>query len=98
MDQDKLLEGIIIGIFGGLFSGIGIWLLDRLGKLRDFTKDENSIVTFLTKHINETDFIFNTTYRISSEVNLTESRVNEICSRSTKIRRNQKNKETWTIR
>ena len=77
---------------------MGIWGLDKVLKRRNSKGDEEEIINFLTEKIHDTDKSFISTHRIASEVNLTESRVNEVCSKSDKIRRNQKERETWTLR
>jgi len=41
---------------------------------------------------------FRNTYRIASEVNLTEDRVRYICSNSKEIKRNEKKDEVWSLR
>lgn len=98
MDSSKVWEGIIIGFFGGLFAGLGIWLLDRIREKVNFSIDEAQIIKFLKSTLNETDKSFRTTHRIASEVNRTEARVREVCSNSKKIRRNQLAEEIWTLR
>lgn len=53
--MDKILQGIVIGVFGGLFSGFGIWVLDRVRECWNFKRDEKKIVAFISKTINDTD-------------------------------------------
>jgi len=40
-------------------------------------------------------WVISTIHAISSAVNLTQDRGNKVCSKSRRIRRNQKEKESW---
>lgn len=83
MDIDKVIEGTIIGVLGGVFAGLGIWMLDRIRELYLFRRDEKRIFDFFTDHKDD-DFATRNTYRIASEVNLPEDRVRFVASYSKK--------------
>lgn len=89
MNSERLLEGILLGTFWGLFAGGGIWCLDRIKENYEFKSEEKRIIAFLEVTKNETDKLFRTTHRISSEFNITEEKVRTVCAKSKKIRRNQ---------
>jgi hypothetical protein len=97
MEYNKLLSDIVIGASGGVFAGIGIWAIDLIRTKYQFRKDEKRIVKFFNDHKHENKE-FRTTYRIAAEVNLTQSRVIDVCSNSLKIRRNQLELETWALK
>ena len=93
MTLQEIKDGIIVGLSGGISAGFGIWLLDRIREQFLFNRHERRIITFLRE-----EDAWHTTYRIASEVNLTEERVRFVCSTSQTIRRNQVERETWTLR
>jgi hypothetical protein len=97
MDMQNYCSDILIGLSGGLFAGLGIWLLDFFKEKYLFCRDEKRILKFFKDHEND-DYEFRKTFRIASEVNLTENRVIYICSNSEKIKRNEKKEETWELR
>ena len=45
----------------------------------------------------ETDYSFRSTEAIASDTNLTEARVATLCARDPRIRRSQKEKQSWTL-
>ena len=86
---------LIEGLTGGISAGFGIWILNLARRKYWRCENEKRILRFLKEN---TDFKFRTTHRIASHVNLTIPRVRFICSISTKIKRNEKEKETWELR
>lgn len=46
----------------------------------------------------ETGYRFRSTHAIASKLGIPETRVTYLASRCSKIRRNEKEKETWTLR
>jgi len=96
MCDNHLTSDLIIGLVGGLSAGTGIWIIDRMRECYLFIRDEKRIVKFFNEKIMNDEF--RNTYRIASEVNLTEDRVRYICSNSKEIKRNEKKDEVWSLR
>jgi CRISPR/Cas system CSM-associated protein Csm2 small subunit len=91
--SDFFKNGIVQGVFATL---IGVLILGILGWLK-FKRDEK-IVTKVLKNIGaETSHTHRTTHAISSATNLSEERIRKVCSKSSMIRRNQKEKESWKL-
>lgn len=74
-----LIAVLILGIFG--------WL--------KFKRDEKVVAKFLKNSGVETSRTFRTTHAISSATNLSQERIRKVCSKSSNIKRNQKEKESW---
>jgi len=74
-----LIAVLILGIFG--------WL--------KFKRDEKVVAKFLKNSGVETSHTFRTTHAISSATNLSQERIRKVCSKSSNIKRNQKEKESW---
>jgi len=60
-------------------------------------RDSKKIYKFLLASKLNTDFTFRTTHAIASKCNLTEDRVEALCASHKKIRRNEKEKQSWTL-
>ena len=86
-------EQIIIGIV----SGIAVIAIAAIVKHAKDKIDTNKIISFLEASANDTDFTYRSNYAISSETNLSEERVRKLCSKSKKIKRNTKEKESWRL-
>lgn len=59
--------------------------------------DSKEIYNFLLSSKTETDFTFRSTEAISSHTKIPESRVAELCSKHTKVKRNEKEKQSWRL-
>jgi len=86
-------NSIVQSVLAALIIAFLYWVIGYIRR----RIDENKIVIFLKKSAAETEHNFRSTHAISSATNLTESRVNKVCSRSKRIRRNQKEKESWAL-
>ncbi len=93
MEQHTLSDQIIIGIVSGVIVVVllGIW------KVIHDQKDTDKIITFLNNSEATTDNTFRSNHAISSDTNLSEDRVRKLCSKSRKIKRNTKEKESWRL-
>lgn len=80
-----LIAAAVVGIVGG---GWKRWH-DR--------NDSQTIYNFLLSSKTGTDFIFRSTEAISSHTKIPEKRVADLCTRHPKIRRNEKEKQSWTL-
>jgi len=86
-------EQIGIGIAVAVVVGFLGWLY----KLAMFKKDETAVLGFLTNSQKDTDHDFRSSEAIAAHTNLTIERVSNVCSKSKKIRRNTKEKESWCL-
>ncbi len=60
-------------------------------------KDSDSVYKFLLTSKSNTGFEFRSTHAIASHTKLPEDRVAALCARHPKIRRNEKEKESWVL-
>lgn len=88
-----LWEDILKGVLEGLGIGAGLYLCNLAKDL----KDTHKIYKWLAD--SEKEFLWRSTRTISSYCNISENRVRELCSASTKISFDVKNKEVelWGI-
>ena len=80
-----LVAAAIIAIVGGIWKSYR----DR--------RDSKEILDFMLKSKAETDFTFRGTAAIASDTKLPEARVADLCSKHPKIKRNEKEKQSWRI-
>jgi|GEM_PF-1315156 len=80
-----LAAAAILAIVGATWK----WLRDR--------RDSKKIFDFMMKSKTETDFTFRGTGAISSHTKISESRVADLCSKHPKIKRNEKEKQSWRV-
>lgn len=90
---DHITTGIITAIVSSLVVALLYWLVKAF---RDW-KDTKAIIAFLEESKSSTHFTFRSNHAIASAINLGEERVRKLCSRSRKIRRNKKEKESWRL-
>ena len=91
---EYVIEGIIIGVS----AGVAIQIITIASKYFNFYQEEKIIVDFLKESVKSSKYTFRSTIIICNAVNLPEERVRYICHRSKKIRRNVKEKESWTLK
>jgi hypothetical protein len=60
-------------------------------------RDSKKICEFLLQSLRTTGFKFRSTHVISSATRIPESRVAELCSKHRKIKRNEREKESWQL-
>lgn len=63
---------------------------------RDY-RDTKKIYKFLLKSSTSTGFTFRSTEAISAEMDIPESRVETLCSKDPRIKRNQLEKQSWRL-
>lgn len=80
-----LIAAAVVGIAGAGWN----WWHD--------SSDSQAIYDFLLSSKTETNFTFRSTEAISSHTKIHEKRVAYLCSRHPKIRRNEKEKKSWTL-
>ena len=89
ISNDALVSALIAAAVIAAAGGIWKWWHDR--------RDSQTIYDFLLTSKAGTDFTFRSTEAISSHTKLSEKRVAELCSKHPKIRRNEKEKQSWTL-
>src|SRR5512135_1841960 len=80
-----LIAGGIVAAAGGVWK----WWHDR--------RDSTAIYDYLVSSKLNTDWKFRSTAAISSQTKIPERRVAQLCSKHPKIRRNEKEKQSWTL-
>lgn len=80
-----LAAAFILAVAGGAWK----WWHDR--------RDSQAIHDFLLTSKAGTAFTFRSTEAISSHTKISEKRVAELCSKHPNIRRNEKEKQSWTL-
>ena len=81
----SLASAAIIGLVGLVWRA----LRDR--------RDSRLIISFLGNSRDHTEYTFRSTEAISAHTNLREDRVAKLCARHTRIRRNEKEKQSWRL-
>lgn len=86
----EIAAGVAIALAS---AGIVLWFIRWLKDRRDTDK----VYKFLVRSSKERGWSFRTTHAISVGTKLPESRVSELCRRDKRIRRNDKQKESWRL-
>lgn len=81
-----------VAIVGAIF-GVVCWLLRWFQDKRDSDK----ICKFLRRSAKERGWAFRSTHAIASATKIPKERVSILCSRDKRIRRNEKEKESWRL-
>ena len=68
-----------------------------LWKARRDRKDSEAIYSFLAASKAQSGFVFRSTEAIASHTKIHEERVAILCARHPKIRRNEKERQSWTL-
>lgn len=88
-----MLKEILSGVIAAVLFALVIWLL-RTARWR---QAEAAIVAFLAKSEGGGKYQFRNTHAIASGLNMEEQVVRAVCGKSRKIKRNQKEKESWRL-
>ena len=97
--MDKLLDFVTNNSLSTALSTIAIivglilWIL----KISNDRSDSKKIYEFLLNSAATTDYTFRSTQVISSDTKIAESRVEELCIKHPKIKRNEKEKQSWRL-
>ena len=87
--SDQILIGII--------SGIAVIIIIGIVKMIKDKSDTNKIISYLQASLKTSDYKLRSNHAIASETNLSEERVRNLCSKSTAIKRNTNEKESWQL-
>lgn len=85
------------GLLSSLVAATIIGLIGWLYQQHRNSRDSKAILSFLAKSAVETTHTFRSTEAIASNTKLTEERVSSLCAKHSKIRRNTKEKQTWSL-
>ena len=85
----EFLAALAVLIVGGVFAVAVKWYRDN--------RDGNKIYAFLLQSKTGTEWTFRSTHAISSHTKISESRVEELCSKHPKIKRNENEKQSWKL-
>ena len=89
ISNNQLVSGLVVA---GVIADVGAgwkWNHDR--------RDSKRIYDFMLKSNSETDFTFRSTEAISSATKIPEKRVSGVCSKHPKVKRNEKEKQSWKL-
>lgn len=87
--NNGIVQGVLATIIGVIILGVFGWL--------KFKRDEKIVTEFLKKAEVETGHAFRSTHAISSAIDLSHERIKKVCSKSPKIKRDEKEKESWKL-
>lgn len=88
ISENALVSTLVAAALIGGVRWLWIYRRDR--------RDSERIYSYLIQSMNETDWKFRGTAAISSDLKISESRIEELCHKHSKIRRNEKDKQSWT--
>lgn len=93
--NDFFKNRIVQSIIASLIVAFLIWLISWLRSNNDTKK----IISYMEESREKTSHVFKSTHAISSAINISEEKVRKICSKNTKIKRNEKEKEkeSWRL-
>jgi len=86
-------NALISSLIAAAILGLAGWG----GKAWRDKRDGDKILGFLRSSKNTTGYGFRSTEAIAANTNIPESRVATICSHHRDIRRNEKEKQSWTL-
>ena len=89
ISNNALVSTLIATAVAGIAGVSWRWWHDR--------NDSQKIYNFLLNSETGTDYTFRSTEAISSRTKIPEQRVVDLCSRHAKIRRNEKQKQSWML-
>lgn len=91
-------NALACGIVGGVVAGILVTLLIWIPRKIKATRDSATIYEFLKKSEQEGKYTFRSTEAISSHTGIPEARIAELCTNHDKIKRNEKEKQSWRLK
>ena len=93
VNNNLLVSAIVAALVAAAIIAVLTWTLKSYRDRRDSRK----IFDFLLKSKDGTNYCFRSTAAISSDTKIPENRVAELCSRHPKIKRNEKEKQSWRL-
>jgi hypothetical protein len=89
VSTNSIASALVVAVILGALAWLNKWRKDR--------RDSNKIYQFLIGSAKQTSFQFRSTEAISSDTGIPEDRVANLCSRNKKIKRNEKEKQSWRL-
>jgi hypothetical protein len=89
ISNNALVSALVAALLIAVIGGVWKWWHDR--------KDSRVIYEFLLASKAGTGFTFRSTEAIASHTKISEDRVAALCSKHPRIRRNEKEKQSWTL-
>lgn len=81
MSETSILDGILIGAFGGAFAGITVWVVQLAHTKISESRDKARVYRWLRDNTSDQDGKrYRSTRAVASWNNITEDRVRYICS------------------
>ena len=87
--KDQIIVGVVIAIVIGVHAWLYKWM--------KFKVDEGVVLKFLCDSNKNTTQKFRSSEAISAHTDIAITRISVVCSKSKKIRRNAKEKESWCL-
>ena len=84
-------------LVSALVAAVVLAVLGSASKLYRDHRDSTKVYDLLLKSKHETNFTFRSTEAISSDTKISEKRVAELCTKHRKIKRNEKEKQSWRL-
>jgi hypothetical protein len=91
--MEDFMKNAIVGIIVSLIVAFIIWTIQKFREKRA----EEKIISFMNESAKITSWKFRSTPAISSHTNISSEKIEKICSKSKKIKRNEKEKESWKL-
>jgi hypothetical protein len=89
ISNNNLASALIAALVAAAAGGVWKWWHD--------CRDSKKIYDVMANSRSSTGFTFRSTQAISSGIKIPETRVEKLCSKHPKIRRNEKEKQSWTL-
>ena len=89
LSTNQVLGGLAVLVLGGLFA----WAIKNIRDRRDMKR----VYEFLQKSTEATAWTYRSTQSIASGTKLPEGRVEMLCALHPRIRRNEKEKQSWRV-
>ena len=83
--------------WSAMLAGLTLIMIDGIVIFISNFRDKRKIYKYLLNSKKETEYKFRTTEAISSDTNISRYRVEKLCSSHPKIKRNEKDKESWQL-
>jgi len=89
ISNNQIASGVVVTVILAVAGWFVTWIRDK--------RDSNRIYQHLVKSAATTAWHFRSTEAISSATHIPKNRVAELCSRDKRIKRNEKEKESWQL-
>ncbi len=84
-------------LFSALIAALLVAAVAGLWRLYRNSRDGKRIYEYLKHSASETGYVFRSTEAISAHTKMPEGRVADLCAKHPKIKRNEKEKQSWRL-